>query len=157
MTPKLALSSPEPAKGLSAILPRSRSAISIASPIRVSGSTTANSSPPQRAGAVGLADGLAYPFGEFREHAITDLVAVLVVDILEMVDVHHDQGSHLVVAVAAAADGVLEWLLLEGPPVREAGEGGPCARWSGAPRPGGIPGGAPGRSSTRGLRPGRRR
>jgi hypothetical protein len=69
---------------------------------------------------VDLAGRVAEDVGDLPQHGVAGLVAVRVVDALEVVDVGHDDGERLV-----EARGVLERLgepLLDVPPVVDAGE-----------------------------------
>src|SRR5678816_2036186 len=88
--------SPSYSNGASATMRRTCSANVRAPVMSVSGSTAANSSPPQRA-------------RHLAQHVVAGEVAVLVVDLLEVVDVEHQQRQRPAVA-RAACDLALEEL-----------------------------------------------
>ena len=93
--------SPSTTGAQSRICCRSRSANCVAAGSVVSGSSSANSSPPMRADHVGVALGGETDRGQRLQHAIARGVAVSVVDVLEVVDVHHHHGQRPHVALAA--------------------------------------------------------
>ena len=85
-----------PGTEISAIVARTRSAISSAASISVSGSRTANSSPPLRAGEVPGPQHAAQRRADVREDLVPRGMPALVVDLLEVVQVEQDQGERRV-------------------------------------------------------------
>jgi hypothetical protein len=94
-----------------------------ASALSVPGSRTANSSPPIRATTSTSLDWAFRDRAHASEHPIAGLVAPLVVDALEIVDVERDDGDRM-----ALASGVCQFdrrAFLEAAPVQQTGE---CVR-----------------------------
>ena len=91
-----------PGREISAIAARTRSAISSAASISVSGSRTANSSPPLRP-AKSLARSTPRSVAPtFAQHLVPHRVPALVVDLLEVVEVEQEQGERRLVVAACA-------------------------------------------------------
>ena len=83
-------------------------------------SRRANSSPPSRAITSAPPHDLLEPVGQLDQQPVADVVAEGVVDLLELVEVHHEQG-HRLAAPGGLAQRLAEPVLEQGP-VGQAGQ-----------------------------------
>src|SRR5690554_7882958 len=97
-----------------------RSVSSMASPIVVSGSSSANSSPPQPGDNVRFPNPVLQQPGDLPEHLVAGIVAIGVVNLLEVVQVHHHHGQRVGMALGVAEQ--LSAKLVEGAAVVKTGQ-----------------------------------